>query len=631
MFTNLSFRTKLIGLLIAAVAGFILVTIVALKGLGNQQSASLALRAYSNIKANVDTLAVAMLESADQLASINNDNYDDFITSIQTNQDYFQQSLDKDIILASSNELKAALHETKTRLTDYSAAMAAKLTQQKILGFDPNSGLKQTINALGDSIMQSVDKLTLLKREFLNVRKAETTYLFDTTEANKQPFLESYNRFDIRVENFGLQELIGTDAASYVAAINEFEVQSLTAAQMEEAFSQHKHAFTEQRTLTAEIIKAAVTAAQIAADQSANQASITLITASIVVTVLAALIMLSIGRSVSSSLARIMADLTKIKNGNLSARAFINHKRNDEFDALSGSVNEMTTGLNNVLSDVVNTTTNVSGMVTELNSAISNLADNNHSVSQQTSSLASATDDIANRLSGVSTTTEQLKSHSNDTYESAQKGAATIKSALESLNRTVDVVSDTSLQLDELGRLSKDIDTVLKMINDLANQTNLLALNAAIEAARAGEAGRGFSVVADEVRSLAEKTVDATSKITEIVDIIQTSTQTAIDTMSNGKANLDAIQTHGANAEQAMYEIENNASTSSAATIEMAKVILEIAKTAVQMNQDMDHIAQQLASDTASIDTLSNKTNQIELLTAELDNKTRVFTLTDSH
>ena len=79
------------------------------------------------------------------------------------------------------------------------------------------------------------------------------------------------------------------------------------------------------------------------------------------------------------------------------------------------------------------------------------------------------------------------------------------------------------------------------MINALANQTNLLALNAAIEAARSGNADRGFSVVADEVRSLAKKTVDATAKITDTVSTIQTSTQTVIDTMQSRQENLHAI------------------------------------------------------------------------------------------
>jgi methyl-accepting chemotaxis protein len=194
------------------------------------------------------------------------------------------------------------------------------------------------------------------------------------------------------------------------------------------------------------------------------------------------------------------------------------------------------------------------------------------------------------------------------------------------LGKTIAVVNQTSTQLNDLGQLSKDIDNVIAMINDLANQTNLLALNAAIEAARAGEAGRGFSVVADEVRSLAEKTVDATAKITDIVGTIQNSTQIAIDTMHNGQENLRSIEEFSEKAELAIREIERNAQTSSTSSIEMARSIQEVAKTAVHMSEEMDRIAQQLQRDNGDINRIEDNTRHIHEQVASLESKTSVFT-----
>lgn len=205
-------------------------------------------------------------------------------------------------------------------------------------------------------------------------------------------------------------------------------------------------------------------------------------------------------------------------------------------------------------------------------------------------------------------------------------GSDTIKGALLNLGKTIDVVNDTGRQLNELGQLSKDIDNVIAMINDLANQTNLLALNAAIEAARAGEAGRGFSVVADEVRSLAEKTVDATAKITDIVGTIQVSTQSAIDTMSSGQENLRSIEEFSEKAELAIREIEQNAQTSSQSSSDMARSVQEVAKTAVHMSEEMDRIAQQLQRDSGDIDSIEGNTRHIHDQVSALDDKTRVFT-----
>lgn len=626
MFSNFSFRAKLVCLLASSIAGFLLVTLVAFNGLSNQQDSSKKLHDLFIIKENMDSLAIAILKETEALSTVNNNNLGDFLTSIETSNLGFQKSLDQSIHLTDVEQIRKSLRETKTFLDSYSTIFINLLDHQSIIGFNSSSGLKGKIVHQGEEIMEAVAKLSLLKREFVNVRKIETSFLFESTEENLALVHESFEKFQKRVNSFGLTEKLSI-TANYIDLINQYSAKQVHLNQAQKEFSTVKEAFNNQRIETADIIKQAVISAEKETAASAKKANVALISVSIIVTAVAAFIMYSIGLSVSASISRISKDLNKIKDGDLTAKAFVNEKRNDEFDSLSRSVNEMTVGLGHVLSEVVNTTTDVSGMVIDLNTAITSIAQNNLSASNKTDSLAGSTGDISNRLSEVSHTTDQLKIDSNETYESAKKGAKTIKSALENLSHTVEVVSKTSLQLDELGRLSKDIDTVIGMINDLANQTNLLALNAAIEAARAGEAGRGFSVVADEVRSLAEKTVEATGKITSIVSTIQTSTQKAIDTMESGQTSLNAIQENGAAAENAMYEIENNASTSSSASIEMAQIIQEIALTAVQMNQDMDDIAQQLANDTASIETISNKTHQIEQQAVELGNKTSVFTL----
>ena len=626
MFSNLSFRSKLVGLLVSSVIGFLLVTLVAFNGFNNQQDANQKLHNYFTIKESMDTLAIAMLEETEAFATVNDSNVNDFLTMIEESNIAFQEILNKSILLASSDQIRNALKDTKTYLDNYSSVFVILLDQQGAIGFESSSGLRGEITRQGDEIMDAVAKLSLLKREFVNVRKVETSFLFEPTEENFNQVTSSFEKFQKRINTFGLTDKLSI-TASYIDSINQYVEKYALLNNSKQQFSTINEQFKNQRETTANIIRKAVLAAEQDAHESAETANMTLISVSVIVTVLAALIMYGIGISVSSSISRITQDLNKIKGGDLTARAFVNENRNDEFDSLSKSVNEMTAGLSNVLSDVVHTTTDVSGMVVELNTAISSIAENNRSVSKRTDSLAESTEDISERLSDVSNTTDRLKHDSNETYESAKQGAKTIKAALDNLSHTVEVVTKTSLQLDELGQLSKDIDAVIGMINDLANQTNLLALNAAIEAARAGEAGRGFSVVADEVRSLAEKTVEATGKITSIVSTIQSSTQKAIDTMESGQTSLDAIQENGATAGQAMLEIEKNASTSSSASIDMAQIIQEIASTAVQMNKDMDDIAQQLTNDTSSIETISNKTSQIESQTMELGRKTSVFTL----
>ncbi|QUX93875.1 methyl-accepting chemotaxis protein [Marinomonas sp. A3A] len=627
MLSNLSFKTKLLILLITAIMGLIIVTFVAMEGLSSQQNANNELRNLSKIQASNDQLSIHMLEIADSLRSISVENYQDYVASakeqIAQNANIIATNIEK----AQSQNLKQTLEENLVELNDYSQALMALIEKRYIIGFDSSSGLRGSIDKMGSEISEDIQKLSLLKREFTNVRKAEAGYLSDPTESNLEEFTTSFDRFDNRIQNFGFQDTHGVKANVYRDAIFQYGKEYASLSDTENTFTTQKNRFTESQLKANQLIEDKVQQAETSAEESSAQANATLLAVSIAIILVAALLMLAIGRSVNSTLQNIITDLNKVKKGDMSSKASVNTKRNDEFDQLSQSLNEMTGGLGDVLKDVVSTTDNVSTMSTDLNNTISSIASSNHLVNQRTHSLASATDDISSRLTELSSTTNTLQAHSNETYQSAKSGADTIKMVLSSITDTVNIVNMTSQQLDELGRLSKNIDSVIAMINDLASQTNLLALNAAIEAARAGEAGRGFSVVADEVRALAEKTVDATSKITDIVNTIQQSTQTAISTMESGQDNLRIIGENGSKAEEAMRDIENNAMTGSKSTDSMASAIQDVASTAIQMSTEMEEIAQQLNQDTRSIDILADKTKQIQRISEQLAVKTQVFTL----
>ncbi len=626
MLANLSFRTKLLSLLIAAVLGFVVVTAVALQGLNVQETSSSQFDRLTTVDKDLSSLTIILMEEYESLSSIDDSSFDAFITTLDSNYENFTVILNKDLELLQDTGAKENLTKIASSLDIYNTALKQLVIQKQTVGFNGTSGLKGTISSLGEKVTEEISFLSLVKQEFLPVREAEKNYIFEPNAANKALFMERFDKFFKRVTNFGLEERFGEVINQYFTAIENFDNENQTLAQLQNAFSSAKNNFSDTRLTAADYMQQAVTEARQQASSSSQQASISVIIVSIVVAIIAALLMASIGRDVKKTLSQIISDLSKVKSGDLTARLTVNNKRNDEFDSLCGSVNEMTTGLGAVIGDVVTTTRDVSGMVTELNTSVTNIAESNRSVSEQTNSLAAATEEISTTISSISHTTEDLSSQSQNTYESAKLGAETINGAISNLSTTIKVVNKTSEQLNELGQLSKDIDNVIAMINDLANQTNLLALNAAIEAARAGEAGRGFSVVADEVRSLAEKTVDATAKITDIVSTIQSSTQNAIETMKNGQENLHAIEDYSEKAELAIREIEQNAQTSSSSSVEMARSIQEVAKTAIHMSEEMDKIAQQLQRDNSYINNIEGNTRDIHNQVSSLDSKTGVFT-----
>ncbi|MCB5161786.1 methyl-accepting chemotaxis protein [Marinomonas algarum] len=630
MLANLTFKTKLLSLLVTAVIGFIIVTFVAMNGLSSQQSANDELKKLSKIQTSNDQLSISMLEIADKLRSITADNYHDYVKSAYQQIDINAEMLTKNINRAESKALKDALTNNLDSITLYSQALMALIKERHLIGFDSTSGLRGSIDMMGAELSNDVRKLSLLKREFTNVRKAEASYLSDPSEANLEEFNNSFSRFETRIDNFGFQDTHGVKAYAYRDALIAYGEEYVKLGIIENTYNSQKMQFTLSQITSKQLMEGKLIDAEALAEKRSNQASVTLLSVSIAVILIATLLMLAIGRSVNTTLRNIIHDLEKVKQGDMSSQATVNSKRNDEFDQLSQSLNEMTMGLGDVLKDVVSTTSSVDTMSTDLNNTIGRISSSNHLVNERTHSLAKATDDISSRLTELSSTTDSIRAQSSDTYLSAKSGADIISTVISSINNTLSIVHTTSQQLDELGRLSKNIDNVIAMINDLASQTNLLALNAAIEAARAGEAGRGFSVVADEVRALAEKTVDATAKITDIVNTIQSSTQTAISTMENGQENLKTISTNGQKAEEAIRDIEHFAMTGSQSTDTMASAIQDVASTAVQMSTEMVEIARQLNQDTQSIDVLADKTQQIQQLSTQLATKTQVFTLREA-
>lgn len=625
MLSNMSFRKKLGALLLSAIIGFVVVAIVALNSLSEQQNSATKLQNLSAVEKHLDSLSITLLESFIEINQLNDSNYQAFIDQLSLYTGNYKSTFEQDIALLESDKAISLIQETQTILQEYSAEFLAYVNQKQLVGFTSDSGLRGAVNAGSLELVELVSALSLIKQEFAPVREAEQKLLFETNQNNADAFKTAFDAFNQRIDNFGMTERYGPSVQKYYQNVQDFIKANELLGTLQISFGNKTKAFNETRIKTSVFINNAVNEAKSNAESMSQQASVTLVMVSIIVAIAAALMMTSIGQNVKNTLNQIINDLTKVKDGDLTAQLPVNTKRNDEFDALCGSVNEMSSGLNSVVRDVVKTTSEVNHMVSELNTAVASIADSNRSVSHQTNSLATATEEISVTISSISTTTEDLSRQSKNTYESAVAGAETIKGALSSLSKTVEVVNETSVQLDELGQLSKDIDTVIAMINDLANQTNLLALNAAIEAARAGEAGRGFSVVADEVRSLAEKTVDATAKITEIVSTIQSSTKNAINTMESGQESLKAIESYGEKAEIAMKEIEKNAQTSSNSSIDMTRSIQEVAKTAVHMSEEMDKIAQQLQNDTNSISTIADNTSHIHELVAVLDDKTRVF------
>ena len=181
----------------------------------------------------------------------------------------------------------------------------------------------------------------------------------------------------------------------------------------------------------------------------------------------------------------------------------------------------------------------------------------------------------------------------------AQEGGEVVTQTIDDMNRISDAVASSAAAITELGERSKQIGEIVKVINDIADQTNLLALNAAIEAARAGEHGRGFAVVADEVRKLADRTTRATEEIAESIKAIQSETDRAVNRMHTGTEQVSR------GAEQA-----GKAGTSLNRIVASADAVREVIQTIAGAMQQQAASSEELSRNIATISSAGEQATQ---------------------
>lgn len=627
MLANMSFKLKLITLFLSAIAGFVILTFVALDGLTVLNNANAKQKAISNLQLESEQNYVNMIRLSDQLQMLNETSSQDFIALVQAHMDRLNNAKLNHESGLYTDSIMTLITEGKGLSLNYYQQLQGLVVAKQSLGLNQNSGLKSEVSLLSEQIHSQIKSVSFVLAKYDVMNKKANNYQLDSSSENLDAFIQSYDDYFSRLKNFGLLKKFGELPPVYLQAVKDYGIANSQLESLNISFSVIKKALDEQRDKVSTILTKQVKDAELQSSQKSQMASFSLIIASLVIAIFASIILFAIVKSVKANLKNLSVDLAKVQAGDLTARARINNKRNDEFDALATSLNGMTDGLGNVISNVVTTSQDVNSMVKALDQAVAHISDSNGSISSQTSTLATATEEISQSVSNVFVVTQDMKEQVQQTYESAQQGSKTIKEVLGNLGETVSIVGETSAQLDELGKLSGDIDGVIGMINELAGQTNLLALNAAIEAARAGDAGRGFSVVADEVRSLASKTVDATSQISGIVGSIQTATKAAIEKMASSKGNLDAIEKFSEQAEIAMHDIESSAHKGSNASIEMAASIEQVAQTTTVMSQDMEQIASRLKNDTSAINRIEDNARNISGKVNYLAQQAEVFTV----
>ncbi len=201
-------------------------------------------------------------------------------------------------------------------------------------------------------------------------------------------------------------------------------------------------------------------------------------------------------------------------------------------------------------------------------------------------------ENLSNTTNNVADIATQTEENSSRTTDLAQKGRESVQATAIEIEKITEAVSETGEHIKSLDKHAQDISSSTQLIKDIADQTNLLALNAAIEAARAGEHGRGFAVVADEVRKLAEKTQKATSEIAAMIQIIQSETQTGVESMEAAMPKVEKGLQLANEATQILEEIYTQATDSLSKAQDVAQASQSQVTTMSKISADIGNMTQ---------------------------------------
>jgi methyl-accepting chemotaxis protein len=307
---------------------------------------------------------------------------------------------------------------------------------------------------------------------------------------------------------------------------------------------------------------------------------------------------LIISRTIVNPILSVTRMARKIADGDLSSEE-LTVKSRDEVGQLSTALNRMNANLNKVIEKVQITSDRVGTATVQLSATATEIVSGTEVQSSQAAQVATAMEEMSATVTEVAKNSQSASDSAGNAQDVAVKGGDVVKSAVEGMLAVADTVKESAATVEALGKSSEEIGTIISVINDIADQTNLLALNAAIEAARAGEQGRGFAVVADEVRKLAEKTTKATKEIADMIKTIQGDTKGAMESMERGTVQVEEGVNLTTEAGVALTEIVSSIE-------ETSTMVRQIAVAAEQQSATTEEIS----SNINSIADVSNKTSE---------------------
>ncbi|NUN71418.1 MAG: methyl-accepting chemotaxis protein, partial [Bacteroidetes bacterium] len=308
--------------------------------------------------------------------------------------------------------------------------------------------------------------------------------------------------------------------------------------------------------------------------------------------------------------------LARMADGDMTVRVTSDYKGDHQL--LKNSINTVAESLDKALQDVTNAVSATASASSQISSSTEEMAAGSQEQSSQANEVASAVEQMTKTIIDNSRNASTAAETAKKAKDAAGQGGKVVDETIAGMKRIAEVVNVSAETVKALGKSSEQIGEIIAVIDDIADQTNLLALNAAIEAARAGEQGRGFAVVADEVRKLAERTTKATKEIASMIKQIQSDTSGAVTSMNEGTTEVSKGIKLADKAGESLGEIVNISQT-------VTDMITQIATASEEQSSTSEQISKnQTASGTQQVARAAEDLNR---LTENLQNLIAKFTI----
>ena len=352
-------------------------------------------------------------------------------------------------------------------------------------------------------------------------------------------------------------------------------------------------------------------------------------TQTIIVALMLVSTILSIGgsliivRSITVPLSEGVDVANRLAAGDLTASITI--RSSDEIGMLMTSMDNMVKSLRDLIIKIKYAAENMASGSEQLSASAEEISRGMEGQAARSSQIATATEEMSQTVVDVAKNTSDIAQISAQAFDQAKDGADVVNRSVNEVQAIASTVTESAQMMERLGDSSKQIGNIIGVINDIADQTNLLALNAAIEAARAGEQGRGFAVVADEVRKLAERTTQATSQINNMISSIQGEVERAEVTMNSATARVESGVEFSRKAGDALGSIVQSVNNLQSMVQQIASATEEMSTVSETISSDIEGVATGSKEISAGSGQIAQASSDLARLATELQSMVRQF------